>query len=489
MTNKKNHLKKCFREQALPDFKILQSRFIKINGKSYAVVGQKTLNSFLFSFFDVFDSYGERADAERATAVYKYISMFQITELLEQMEGLLNYSNGDTTFISQDFKGRYGEDINELLRANDQIHSLLQELIHEKEKILNNEEWKEDHFQSFQLAWESFWDAYEPRLKILFEFREYVWEHNKNVAVQETNLQNVYQEADVMYLLFSESLPADQSFMTNIDDLIQISEELGRVSANGDNTSFLTTFERFSMHLFKSVYRIFLFVILPASLLLMVYGLFNGSYHFRTSFNVLIITFILFTVHVTDKHGRKTKMIRRFKQIRKEKLGHHQLIQTKYSKAYETIKESEQKSAESIHEFVATPTILWRGMLVVSIGMCIIGIGILAANKESHDYGYGWITVAAIILLLRIFLPFTGFANIRFQLTPDGLKRGKKAKTFLRNIFEIRVNQSGSIVAIDIGLQYRQKYKIKKEYRQKTKEQLEIWCDKHSIKFKDRLYF
>lgn len=288
-----------------------------------------------------------------------------------------------------------------------------------------------------------------------------------------------------MYQFFSESLPAYQPFVTDINDLIQIAGELGRLSLNTDNISFLTTFERFSMHLFRVAYRTFLFIVFPVSFIFMAYGLFYGVYLFRTTFNVLIITFILFTVNLADKHGRKTKMIRRFKQTQKEQLNHHLLIQTKYSKAYVTVMENERRAAESFYQFVATPTILWRGMLVVSIVMCLIGIGILNADQESHDYGYGWITVGGFIFLIRFFLPLTRFANTRFGLAPDGIKRGKKAKTFLRNIFEISVNQGGSVIAIDIGLRYRQKYKIKEAYRQDTKKQLEIWCDRHSIEFKN----
>src|SRR5699024_3544592 len=106
---------------------------------------------------------------------------------------------------------------------------------------------------------------------------------------------------------------------------------------------------------------------------------------------------------------------------------------------------------------------------------------------RSHDYGYGYLTAGIIILILRIVLHLFGFEHIRFQLTSDGLKRGKKKITYFHNILELAVNPQGSIFAIDMGLQYRQKFKIKKAYRNNTKVHLKVWCDKHGLKYINKL--
>lgn len=489
MANREHDLVKYFRSQALPDFNVQQSPFIKISGQRYAVVGQTTLNSFLFSHFVVLDANGECAHEKTAATVYQYISMLQMTGLLERMQGLLDDPTNSPTSIGEDFQAKYGKDINEGLRRNERVRSLLQHLVEEKEKVSNVEVWEADRFQPFREAWDAFWDEYEPRMNVLFDFRDYVWEQDANVAVQETNLQHVYQEADIMYLLFSETIPADQPFITNADDLIQLAGELGRVPSYDTHTRFLTTFERFSMHFFKVAYRTFFWFLFPISLLYMVYGMLHGNYNLRPPFNVLVIGFVFFVAHSVDKHGRETKIMRRFKRQRKEQLGRHPLIAGKYSEAYANVKAKEQQKAESAYAFVAIQTIWGNLMIGIGIFTFIIGLGVLGADKETHDYGYIWMAIAGIFLVLRILLPFTGLAQIHFRLDPDGLKRGKKAKTFLRNLFEIRTNQRGSKFAIDIGLQQRQKFKIKPAYRQHTKEQLEIWADKHGIKFKDRLYF
>lgn len=462
----------------------MQSQFIEINGQNYAVVGQQTLGSFLFSHYDVFDTSCGRADEEKAATIYHYISKFQMTEVLERMIELLEDVADEPPFDHEEFAEKYGEDVAALQRENKEIRSLLHQLVYEKGMISNIEVWKVDDFQRLTEKWNAFWDVYEQRLKKLFILREYIWEHNLNVAIQETNVRNLYVEANAMYSFFSDSLSTERPVVTNIDDLIEIVGELGRVPSYGDQTRYLTPFERFSMHFFKMGYRAFLFGAVPLALI----GMFVGNISFRTVVILLFIATTLFTAHTTDTLGRRTKIMRRFKKARKKQMATHPLMRTQYATAYETVKAREQTAVESSYQFKATPTIVWRSMVILGTIMFIIGLGILGANEASYNYGYGWITVASILLLLRFILPFTRFANVRFQLTPDGLKRGKKRETYLRNILELNVNKRGSMFSIDIGMQHNQKFTIKKAYRRETIKQLEIWSDKHSLNYKTRLF-
>lgn len=474
MVNEKQKLKKYFKEQALPEFKIQQSRYITINGQSYAVVGQKTLKASFFSHYDVLDSNGNRA-GEASTAIYKYIFMFEVTEILEQLDGLLESADDDLMFESTYIKRRYGEGINAVLRENDDIRSLLGPLINEKEKLSRLNTWEAGDFKSLELAWDAFWDVYEARMEILFKFRAFVWAHNENGGIKQTNLKNVYEEAELMYRLISESLSTDHVVMTRIDDVLQIAAELGRVPSDLDPMRFLATFERFSMHVFKNIYRLVLWGILPVSLICLMFDM----YDFETISNVLFISGVFLVAYVIFRHFRKVKLTRRFKQTRKEHLASDPLIKTQYAKAYETLKLREQEADKSIYEFVATPTLLWRGMLFAGITIGILGMGV-------DDYG--WIVTAGIILLLRFLLPLTGFANIRFQLTPEGLRFGKKAQFTMQNIIEVGVNKRGSIFIINIGLRHRQKFKIRKAYRKDSKEQIELWCDTYGLHFTEGFY-
>src|SRR5699024_10108281 len=107
------------------------------------------------------------------------------------------------------------------------------------------------------------------------------------------------------------------------------------------------------------------------------------------------------------------------------------------------------QTAEKTYKLNTTTTIIWRGMLVDSFITLLMGIGLLDSDSTSHDYGYGYLTAGIIILILRIVLPLFRFAHIRFQLTSDGLKRGKKKITYFHNILEVAVNPQGSIFAID----------------------------------------
>src|SRR5699024_5057969 len=223
-------------------------------------------------------------------------------------------------------------------------------------------EWNEKDLLDFEPVWDDFWDTYEERMKVLFDFRKFIWQNDKNVQVQETSLKNLYLEANEMYQLFSESLPADQPLITEMDDFLQVTEELGRVSTQENHNQLLTMFERFSMHFFQRMYQFLLWICFPVSLIVIVSKLWLDGNFTKSPFTFLVLAFVFLTAHLTDKHARKTKMTHRYKQQREARLGEHAIIRSKYYQAYQDMQVEQMKMKEEQYEFIATPTILWRGM-------------------------------------------------------------------------------------------------------------------------------
>src|SRR5699024_5300374 len=158
---------------------------------------------------------------------------------------------------------------------------------------------------------------------------------------------------------------------------------------------------------------------------------------------------IFLTMHLTEKNDRKAKMERRIRIERQERLGQHPIIKSKYYQDYHDMQIKQMQTAEQAYEYIATTTDKWRRILMHSVLTLLMVIVLLHSDFPSHDYGYGYLTAGIIIIILRIVLPLFGFAHIRFQLTSDGLKRGKKKITYFHNILEVAVNPQGSIFAID----------------------------------------
>src|SRR5699024_6783202 len=118
-------LKKYFKNQELPDFSVTQSPYIHMDGDRYAIIGQFTLHSFLFSHFDVLDQYGNRADHDTGQNMYRYIAMIQLSAFMAIIQEWMNDSGqtleDDAAEIREEFKNQYGHDINVLLEGNRHI--------------------------------------------------------------------------------------------------------------------------------------------------------------------------------------------------------------------------------------------------------------------------------------------------------------------------------------------------------------------------------
>lgn len=487
MSSTDQHIIKLFKQRAVPDFKILQTQFVSVDGQKYSLVGQFILDTILCSHYDVFDQEGVPAEEKVAEKVYTSIAQLQITYYFEKLLHLFSEQQqkkpNQLDAIGQAFKKEHNIDIEHLL-DNEQVKTLLQELIKEKHVLTNMEVLDTGQMSKFGQAWEAFWLVYESRMETLFTFREYVWNNNQNVKIQETDLHPIYQEADAVYQLFSNSLPASEPLISSVNDLIKVACQTGKAGEDDLGTSLLTPFEKFSKGFFKFSYRLLLWLLFPVSLIKFFADIPSGEASFTLPLNFLIWGIILFFAHVTDKRGRRTLISRRYAKSREERLGQNQLIRTKYFQAYEALHLKKQKEIEESYTFIGTPTIIWRILLFIGLFVILMGL----VGKSDGTYDLRFLIVGIAILILRFVLPLLGFAHMEFQLRPGGLKIGNRPMIYSENIFGISAGNTGNVVMIDIGLQYRQKYKVKMAYRKDVAEQLNVWCDKHSIEFTKKFY-
>src|SRR5699024_5913554 len=134
----------------------------------------------------------------------------------------------------------------------------------------------------------------EKRLKILFDFKNYIWENDENIHIQQTSLHSIYQEAEEMYQLFSASLSVEQPVIDDVGELIQVTGELGRISSEESDLEVLTPFERCSMYFLEKTYKSSSWMALAISLIhmvtrLVIYGSFSKS---RFIFLMLALIFL-----------------------------------------------------------------------------------------------------------------------------------------------------------------------------------------------------
>lgn len=474
-----------FQEQALPLMEILQSRFIAVNGKSYAVVGHYTADSSpIITYFDVLDEMGNRADNLTAHTVYSYMCKFPLAYHISEIKNWLytdkKYENtNEEQTLYQGFQKESGEDLHALEQENKELQERLEELNKQTQAIEKLDDWALEHFQVFDRAWDAFWDVYEKRMETLIGFRQYIVENNANVVVTKTHWNDVYQEADIMFRLFSESIPVSEPFITNANDFIQLNEQLGRVSPGKEPPHLLTRFDRISRRVFSQAYKVILGGFFPVSILLLLMNVF-------TVLIVLVVAGIgvtFFIAEAADKPARQKLVAERYQQHRARMLKNQPIIQNKYKTAFTAYQQMaiQKESLEQSYEFVVGYARLMRWLTGIGLVIFILGAGPIL-DGVSMEYSYGYVYVGSAILIIRIILPHTPIGQRRPRLWEDTLALDKRRKLEVKDISFMKLSRRGSILTIEMSNSLQlMKYKVKKTYRQETRKQLQIWCDRNKV--------
>ncbi|AXF56046.1 hypothetical protein [Salicibibacter kimchii] len=437
----------------------------------------------IISYFDVLDEFGNRADEQTAHTVYAYMAKFPLAYRLGAIKDWLHtdreYEDTDENrFFYESFKKETGEDLRSLEKENDELQRRLAALVKQTQMIEQMDDWAVDRFQEFDRAWDAFWAIYEKRLETLIDFRQFIVENNANVVVTHTHWNNIYQEANAMFCLFSESIPARPPFITNADDFIQLNEQLGRALPDEDPPHLFTRFDRISRRIFSRAYKLILGGLLPISILLM----FLNAVSAGIVYAVTGIGIMFFIAEAADKPARKRLVAERYQQHRAEVLENQPIIQKKYKWAFTAYQQAtrQKRSLEDSYEFVVGYARLMRWLTGIGLVIFILGAGPILENNPM-EYSEGYVYVGSAILVIRFLLPHTPIGQRRLRLWEDTLALDKRRELKKKDILLMKLSRRGSILTIQTDLAQPLKYKVKKSYRQETRKKLQIWSDRNNV--------
>src|SRR5699024_12505024 len=106
----------------------------------------------------------------------------------------------------------------------------------------------------------------------------------------------------------------------------------------------------------------------------------------KSPFIFLMLAIIFLTMHLTDKNDRKAKMERRIRIERQERLGQHPIIKSKYYQDYNDMQIKQMKTDEQAYEYIATHTVIWRGILVDRFITLLMYFSIIDIVSPIHIY-------------------------------------------------------------------------------------------------------
>lgn len=421
-----SNLRKQFQKYAFPGFKVTHGPFITVEDKMYMVVGQNMFQSPLYSHFDVLDLNGERADEQTAEMVFVYSSMIQITSYLKQLENKVEKSRANERTLNDDlwmgidiewmvrsrFKKEYGEDFNKLKRINRKILPLFQELQTRAEELSKSENLTIDSFQDFTQAWSTFWKGYEERMSFLFTFRNFLQEKNiQEETMAGSGFYHVYQEANAIYSIFSESIPMESPFIKDIDDLIVCTAQLGRVQPEKKYETGVKPIWNISYRFFSQVYKLIKYIF-PVPIILVFLGVL--STYELVKIALVFITFLL--PYLINKNVLKSLLKKQMQQKRIKLLGRLPIVQTKYQQAFFAWKHAEEERQRTTHcyEFQAKTARVQN--ILMGTGLVIFLFGIVT-RQAVQEYTMWYIGIGAGLIVLGAFLLKWSWMNI--QVWPD----------------------------------------------------------------------
>lgn len=475
-----------FQQKALPYIDVLNTWFTVEQGKRFVVVGQAVIDSPIITYFDVYDDTGERADQYNGKIVYTHLSQLMIGTYLGRLLLVLDQlKQTDLTNINKELEPllstrelQSGMDLyQDTIHIYDQLNVLHEETI----KIVEKEHVEIKTIDIFLDAWSAFWNIYQSRLDTLFLIHEQIIKQRKIADLEGTPLEPIFIEASIMIDLFAESIPSVKPVLKDIDDLIELHWELGRIDRLGLTKELITPFEFFSTHLFRRASRWSLWFILPIILILTITSVVTLNFLLYTVFAVIVI----YSAHLADKVNLQANLVKRLKDYRKTRIAEQPLIQQKYSTDFPELQEKvDQELMEDPDEFMTFIVRPGRWLLGLGIILFIIGLGLLDEPTDGYQYGYGSIAVGTIFIVMRILLPYWPIAQRRFLLYRDKLVIGKH-EHYLENLTYIEVKRNGKIIKVHSTERTQEMiFKVKKEDRNKAIDHLEQWSILNDINIK-----
>lgn len=479
-------LESQFKKKALPHMHISQSKPITIHGKNYRVVGQYTFKSPMLTYFDVYDDSGVRANEKNGLTVFTYIASLQIAEQLSQNKYIKNYEDmvletDIPATVSQVLQTSEYKDVLTLFQDYPAITDAWDVLHSAMKQVSESASWDVDNLQPFYQAWHVFWVAYSKRLKSLFRLRDLIVQHKLLDAIKGTNLESIYEEAEFMYQLFAGTIPIQKPIISEIDDLLMLNYELGRVKQPGLEASIITRFELFSNKLFKVIFRLLLWILLPVALILVLLGIESSRFLFVS----MAFAFFSYYVYMVDANGMKANIASRSKDHRQKLLPEQPIIQTTYNERFSQYK-AEQEQQQIVRSFDSFTTILvrpGRWLLGIGIVITILGWALFNVDTDSSKYSTGYFIVGSALIILGIFLPYWSITKRTFNLQHDALIIGKREHR-PEMIHYIDVKRKGKIIKVlTTHVQQPMIFKVDKADQGEVYTNIKHWCRLHDVKF------
>lgn len=476
-----------FRPKKLPLLPVILSQPFSRNNRQYSVVGQSVSPFPFITYFDVYDEEGNRANEADGRMVYKTISKLEIASGLEQFpiifESMEEMAVNDVkeelgSTLSHVEKQRILTLYEESPRLRESILSLLEEVnaVHALDELT------EEQLGSFRAKWSDFWNHYEGRLDTLFHLRDHLIKEKRIAQLEGTALVPIYVEAEMMWGLFVESIPMKHSLIKNIDDLTEIHYELGRVKQAGLTRKLFSSFELSSNTLFEKITKALLWIGLPVTIILALFGMET----FRLPLTAGAFLLFFYYVYQSDTNNMLANVEKRVNDHRLEHVEQLPIIEQKYKTAYRTMQEDakRQQVIEEVETFRTNLVRPGRWSLGIGLFIAFIGFGLYSGDTDSQVYGIGYFVVGAILITLRFLLPHWSIAQRTFECHHDKLVVGRRTY-YIEQISSLQLTRRRKIIKLSTTLNPQViPFSIKKEDRSQAAAILEQWCMLHDVQLK-----
>lgn len=476
--------KNDFKKYSYPIHPVVNTRPINVKGKPYRMIGQIMLSVPFFTNFKIINDEGTEANPSIRKKVHALISKLEITGHLTSLKNYLmnqkeaGYIN-DTNNLTQTFLDKYGKSLNNLIEEADGVLSLFNKMEALASELGTLEELSSEQFDLFLKAWDSFWEIYEQRMHLLFTFRSFVIEEHAVHLLEETTLNDLFNESQLLDQLYTESMSTETPLFTSIEDLIQLNLELGYVKENNDTeSSILSRGENFARKSLAAVAKFFLLFLIPLGILLSIFGVIS----FYLLLFIGVITLILYLSKMTETVQLSQTISKRIKEKRADELSTQPIISTKYPAAYK-LYENQLKEGDKGFSFATVFISPSRYILGFGIGILIMGLGIANSGAESVKYAPGYFTVGLLLIILSQLLQRTKVLERKMKLDKDALILGKRNYP-LMNVEYIKVNKKGTKLKLKVNFNNRpMKLAILEKNRSEVIMQLKEWCKLKEISF------
>src|SRR5690625_740190 len=474
-------LVKTFRPVALPGFRISQTIFISNNGQLYCVICQKTFHSPLYTHFVVIDSYGDVTEDRFALKIYEKMSRLNIIQYFQKKQirfATKPIDSDKTKSLTKDFISTDEQLIIQLLKEGQQMTERFFALEKEASKLFKKETWTFADFADFDKQWRRFWTAYDKRLQHLFTFRESVIMNAQTNDLKNERLHTLFNEANELYQLFVDTVPFEDSLITNVNHFIQLHYELGRTKTAHTR--------RYTAH--KSDVNVYYFVKFGfvISLILVLWTLIRfvtGNGGFLIFLAMLVIAMFFFSIRIGNEVGMLRLIEKRLKELRKKRLSSTKTIERLYQRPFRQMQEAPSTTLP-MFKFDGALVKVPRWIIGIGGGLIIIGLLFFRLQETHPLVPVGYLFFGILFIIGGILLPRMKLMQRTFILKDHEIQIGKHTYT-REDIVQIKLSKRGKQIKVRLRTHPDPiPYRIDSSKGETINSQIKTWCHLHFVNYK-----